>query len=211
MSIGGNMVNNFATNAFLGGTSTVTFNGTTLQSINGSFATNFNNLTISNTGDTVLLGTNVVISGNLTVSSGTLDIAGFSINRYNPGGVLTVSNNAMLRIGGTNTFPINYSINTLVVASTVEYYGTNQTVASQTYGNLKMTSSSGAAVKTLPVVALTITGNLITALGTGSAVSITATSTVNVNGNVFIGTSTTFNGGGSFDTIGGNWTNNGVL
>jgi len=211
ISVGGNWTNNVSTGAFTGGTSTVTFNGTAAQSIGGSFATGFNNLTISNTGNTVSLAANATIAGNLNVSSGTFNLSTFTANRTSAGGSLMVANNATLQIGGTNTFPINYSVNTLVVASTVEYAGTNQTVGSQTYGNLKLTSSSGAAVKTLPVVALTVLGSVISSVGTGTSLSFTATTTVNVSGSVFIGASTTFNGGNSFHTIGGNWTNNGTF
>jgi len=190
--------------------STVSFNGISAQTIGATFATNFNNLIIAN-GSTVTLNSNTSIAGNLTVSNGTFDLGAFTANRTTSGGALTVSNNATLKIGGTNTFPSNYSLITLVVASMVEYSGTNQTVASTTYGNLKLTSSSGAAVKTLPAVALTIIGNLVSSVGTGTSVSFTATSTVNVNGNVSIGASTTFNGGNSFHTIGGNWTNDGTF
>ena len=211
LNIAGNWTNNASSGAFVPGTSTVFFNSATAQSIGGSSTTIFNNLTVGSSAGIVTLNTNANVNGNLTVASGTFNLGNFTANRVTSGGSLTVSNNATLKIGGTNTYPANYSLNTLVAASTVEYAGTNQIVSSRTYGNLKLTSSSGAVVKTLPATALTIIGNLISAVGTGTSVTYTATTTVNVFGNVNIGTSTTFNGGGSFHTIGGNWTNDGTF
>ena len=115
-----------------------------------------------------------VLAGTLSVSNGTFDLAGFTANRTSAGGSLTVANNATLKIGGTNTFPANYTTNTLSVTSTVEYSGTNQTVSNQAYGNLKLSSSAGAAIKTFPGTALTILGNLSSTLGAGTSVSFTA-------------------------------------
>lgn len=205
----GSWTNNASAAAFTAGTSTVTFNGAIAQTIGGSFATTFNNLTIANTAGGVALGSNINISDNLSVSAGVFNLAGFTADRTSAGGTLTVSNNATLKIGGTNTYPANYATNTLVVASTVEYAGTNQTVANQLYGNLLLSSSTGVAVKTLPSTALTIEGSLSSTLGTGTSVSFTAASNITVNGNVSIGASTTFNGGSFSHNIRGNWINDG--
>lgn len=211
ISVGGNWINNASTSALSAGTSTVTFNGTNAQAIGGTAATTFNNLTISNTGNIVTLGINTNVAGNLNVANGTLNLAGFTANRTAAGGNLTVANNATLRIGGTQGYPTNYTTNTLVVASTVEYAGTNQTVANQTYGNLLLSSSSGAAVKTFPGGAFTVAGNLTTSVGSGTSVSFTAASAISIGGNVLLGASTTFNGGSFAHTVGGNWTNNGIF
>ncbi len=211
VSIAGNWVNNVSTSAFTAGTSTVTFNGSGAQSVAGSFATTFNNLTVSNASNTVSLGANAIISGNLTVASGTFDLGSYTANRSVSGGILTVANNATLKIGGTNTFPSNYSTNTLVVASTVEYSGTNQTVSNKTYGNLKLSSAAGAAVKTFPATALPVVGNLISVQGAGSSVTFTAASNITVGGNVSLGASTTFNSGAYLHSIGGNWINDGTF
>ncbi|MEP7108826.1 MAG: LamG-like jellyroll fold domain-containing protein, partial [Ferruginibacter sp.] len=127
----GNWTNNVSATAFTAGTGTITFNGSTAQIIGGTFATVFNNLTLANTVSKVTLSVNTSIAGNLSVSGGTFDLAGFTADRATVGGTLTVANNSTLKIGGTNTYPINYTINTLVVASTVEYSGTSQTVANQ--------------------------------------------------------------------------------
>ena len=137
----GNWTNNASTNAFSSGTGTVSFTGNTAQIIGGSFSIRFNHLTIANTLSSVSLNANVVIQGNLNVSSGNFDLASFTANRETAGGTLMVANGATLRIGGTNTFQANFGTNTLVVASTTEYYGTNQTVANKVYGNLVLSSS----------------------------------------------------------------------
>jgi hypothetical protein len=211
ITVKGNWTNNSGTAAFTAGTGTVTFNGTVAKTIGGSFATAFNNLTVSDSGNVVTLNVNANIGGNLLVSGGTLDLAGFTANRTTAGGTLTVSNNATLKIGGTNTYPANYTTNTLVVASTVEYSGTDQTIANQTYGNLKLSSSGGSVVKTFPGTALTVVGNLSSVLGSGTALSFTAAANITVNGNVSIGTSTTFNGSSYMHNIGGSWVNSGIF
>ena len=211
LTVGGNWINNVNSTAFIAGTGTVTFNSSNAQSIGGTASTTFNNLTVTNTGNTVTLGVNTIISGNLSITTGTLDLAAFTANRATAGGILTVANNATLKIGGTNTYPTNYSTNTLVVASTVEYSGTNQTVANQPYGNLKLSSSSGAAVKTFPATAMTVLGNLSSVQGSGTSVAFTAAAAITVSGNVSIGAATTFNGGSFSHNIGGNWANAGIF
>ena len=210
ISVKGNWTNNVASGAFTAGTGSVTFNGNSAQAIGGTASTTFNNCTATNTGSTVTLNVNSIISGNLSVSGGTFDLGSFTANRATAGGILTVSNNAFLKIGGTNSYPSNYTANTLAAASTVEYSGTAQTVAAQLYGNLKLSSASGAVVKTFPSVALTIAGNLVSITGPGSGVSFTAAADISINGDVLIGASTTFNGGSYTHSIGGNWDNSGT-
>ncbi|MDQ0639298.1 hypothetical protein QF042_002863 [Pedobacter sp. W3I1] len=207
----GNWTNNVSTTAFIGGTATVTLNSTTAQVITGTFSTTFNNLVIANTASTVTLNTNISISGNLSVNSGTFDLSTFTANRATAGGTLMVANNATLKIGGTNTYPVNFTANTLVVASTVEYSGTAQIVANLLYGNLTLSSSGGAAVKTFPATALTVLGNLSSNLAAGTSVTFTAAAIITVNGNVSIGASTTFNGSSFSHSIGANWVNNGTF
>lgn len=208
--ISGNFTNN--NTGLVVPNATFTFNGSgsqTIYSASTGVNSTFGNLVIANTGSTVTLNSHIKVAGNLSISSGTLDLATFSANRASTGGTLTVANNATLRIGGTNTFPTNYSTNTLVVASTVEYCGTNQTVANQLYGNLKLSSSSGAVVKTLPATALTVAGNLTSVVGAGTSVSFTAAANVTVSGGVSLGASTAFSGGSYAHTVGGNWANSG--
>ena len=210
-SLRGNWINNVSTTAFTGGTSTISFAGTASQSIGGTFTTTFPNITIANTASIVSLAINTSISSNLTVSSGTFDLGVFTANRTTAGGILFVGNNATLKIGGANTYPINYATSSLIVASTVEYAGTNQNVANLAYGNLKLSSSVGNAIKTFPATALIVLGNLVSVVGAGTSVSFTAASNITVSGNDSIGLSTTFNGGSFSHSIGGNWVNNGIF
>lgn len=146
LTVGNNWINNASITSFTAGTGTVIFNSTTAQAIGGAFATTFNNLTIANTSDTVLLQVNASLSGNLSVA-GTFDLAGFSANRTSAGGTLNLAANTTLRIGGTGAFPSNFTVNTLEATSTVEYMGTTQIVKGLTYGNLTI-SGAGNNSKT---------------------------------------------------------------
>ncbi len=151
-------------------------------------------------------------TGNIYVKSATFDLKTFTANRSNNnGGVISVSNNALLRIGGTNTFPTNYVTKSLSLVSTVEYYGTAQTITSFTYGNLLLTSSSGAVTKTTSATSFIIDGNLTTSIGAGSGVTFTPSANITVNGITTIGTSCIFNAGTFTHTLAGNFINEGTL
>ena len=152
-------------------------------------------------------------NGNITVNAGTLDLGTFTANRgtSTTGGSFTVASGAFLKIGGTNTFPANYATVTLNLTSTVEYSGTNQAVSAKTYGNLILSSSSGAATKTMPATAFVIGKDFTSNIGTGTSVSYTAASNITVSGNVNIGTATTFNGASFTHNIAGSWTNSGTF
>jgi hypothetical protein len=120
------------------------------------------------------------ILGDLNVKSGTLDLSIYAINRSSAGGTLTLASGAMLRIGGTNSFPTNYSTHNINASSTIEYYGTAQTIATlnstQSYGNLILSTSGN---KTLPTPGeLGIAGNLTVS---GSATVVPGVGTVNLN------------------------------
>ena len=211
LAVGGNWINNAATGAFAAGLSTIFFNGSSAQTISGTFVTNFNDINITNSSGSVSLNTNINIAGDLSVSAGILDLGAFTANRVTLGGNLTVSNNATLKIGGTNTYPLNFATNTLVVASTVEYNGTNQTVANKSYGNLKLSSSAGAVVKTMPATATTILGKLTSTLGAGTSVTCNAAANITIGDSTIIGVGTTFSNGVYTITAGGNWKNSGTF
>ena len=121
----------------------------------------------------------------MIVVSGTLDLATFTLNRSALGGEIGVVNGAFLKIGGTNSFPALYAIHTFQPTSTVDYYGTNQTVTAETYGHLNLSTSG---TKTMPATPLTTQGNF-TMSGTASA---TAAAALTVNGNFTLGPGTTF-------------------
>jgi hypothetical protein len=129
----------------LNATSTVEYYGTT-QTVG---ALTYGNLTLSGSDVKTLAGTTSIV-GDLTVSAGTFDLSTYTANRSAAGGTLTVSNGASLKIGGTGTIPSNYSTHSIGSTSTIEYAGTNQSVAvlnsAQNYGNLAI---SGSGTKTL--------------------------------------------------------------
>jgi hypothetical protein len=195
---------NFTDNGAFASAGTATLNGSTAQSIGGSSTTTFNNLTVSS-GNTVSLAASQSAAGNLTVSSGTLDLATFTLNRTSAGGTLTVSNGATLAIGGTSTtFPANYTTHSLGATSTVNYKGASQTVTNESYGNLAL---SGSGTVTMPAGALSIAGTFTTS-GTESA---TAQAAVTVGSDVTIGSGTTFTTGAFTDSFAGSFTNNGTF
>jgi hypothetical protein len=191
-------------------TSVVDYAATTVNQTVSNSPT-YGNLRISGALTKTLAGNLPPITGNLTVVAGTLDLGAFTANRASAGGSLLLANGTTLKIGGTNSFPSNYTTRSIGATSTVIYSGTNQTVSAQSYGNLSLTSSSGSATKTMPASAMTVSGSLTSSVGSGTSVSFTAAAALTVNGDLTIGTSTTFNGGASAHTFGGNWTNNGTF
>lgn len=153
-------------------------------------------------------------TGNITVSSGILDLSTFTADRGTTvaGGTITVSNGATLRIGGTNTLPANYTKTAVLgVSGTVEYYGNNQTIAAKTYGNLILSGTTGAVVKTIAATTFTVAGNFTTSVGAASSLSFTAAAVITFTGDILIGASTTFYGGSFTHIAKGNWVNNGTV
>ena len=188
-----------------GTATTVTFNGTGAQSIGGTASTTFRNVTVNKASGTVTLArVQTVTSGDLTVTAGTLDLASFTMNRSAAGGVITVSNGATLKIGGTNSFPSNYTTETLGATSTVDYYGTNQTVTDEDYGHLLLSTSG---TKTMPGTAVSIAGNF-TMSGTPTA---TAASALTVSGIFTVGSGCTFGAASYSHSVGGNFVNDGTF
>jgi len=172
---------NYNTNT-LDATSTVEYYGTT-QTV---AALTHGNLTLSDSDVKTLAGTTSIV-GNLTVSGGTFDLSSYTANRSSAGGTLTVSNGATLKIGGTGTIPSNYSTHSIGSTSTIEYAGTDQSVAtlnsSQNYGNLIF---SGSGTKTLAgnvTVAGTLSrqGTAAFSLG-GSTLTYGASASLEYNG-----------------------------
>lgn len=166
-------------------------------------------LDISGTTTKTLNG-NTSIENELNVNAGTLDLVNFTANRATNGGNLSIASGATLKIGGTNTFPSNYSTHSLTNTSTVEYYGTNQTVSAESYGNLILSSSGGVVTKTMPGSAMTIAGNLTTSVSSGF-MSFTALNNIDILGNITLGVNSIFDGGtGLSHSTSGNWVNNGT-
>jgi hypothetical protein len=158
------------------------------------------------------LNSSAATAGNIIVAAGTFDLSSFTANRGTTiaGGSFTIANGATLKIGGIRTFPANFASHTLGLSSTVVYSGGNQSVTLENYGNLILTSSGGATVKTLPSGALTIGGDFMGTLGSGTSLSFAAAGAITVRGNVTIGSSVTFTGGTFAHNFDGNWANDGT-
>ena len=141
----------------------------------------YGNLTLSTSGTKTLAAT-ATVAGNLSVNTSgvTFDLATFTANGS---GTLTVVNGATLKIGGTNGFPAGYASTSLGTTSTVDYYGTNQSVGGVAYGNLTLSTSG---TKTLAATA-TVAGNL----------------TVNTSGVTFDLATFTANGSGTLTVVNG--------
>lgn len=111
-------------------------------------STNAPHAVVVNSGTLTFTGNHV--TGDVTVNAGTLDLGGYSLDRATSGGTFTVANGAVLKIGGTRAFPVNYATHAIGASSTIEYTGTTQAVnalnSSQAYGNLVI---SGSGTKTL--------------------------------------------------------------
>ncbi len=176
------------------------------QTVNSTI--NYRNLKISG-GLVKSLTANTSVRGNLDIAAGTLDIETFTIDRNNNGGFLSISAGATLKIGGTQSFPDNYATHIIASTSTVNYYGGNQTVSNETYGNLILSSSGGSIVKTMPTTALTIAGNFTSSASAGS-LSFTAGNNISVLGDITLGSNTTFNGATYSHEVNGNVVNSGT-
>ena len=181
---------------------------------------NYGSLTISGELTKTLAGNATIQSnpGNVNVIAGILDLSTFTLTRGGgAGGNFTISNGATVKVGGTNSFPATFPTSNFGTTSTVEFNGTNQTIDNKPYGNLILSSSSGAAVKTMPTTAMTVANNFTSTVGTGTSVSFTigtiAAATLRVNGVTTIGSSTTMNGGAGSATHNffGNLINNGTI
>ena len=156
---------------------TVEYSSTGPQTVS---AITYGNLAKSLSGAATLAG-NVSVLGNLSVNGGTLDLAGFTADRSAAGGTLMLAAGATLRIGGTNGFPANYATRTLNAASTVEYYGSTQTISDETYGNLALTGS-GPKSPPAGTTTTTVAGNFTLDYGIAYRPASGAAATLVLNG-----------------------------
>lgn len=202
----------------LSGTSTVHYASSTLnQTVSSAYTYGYLRIsggtTKTVTANLPALNSSSVNSGRVYIDAGTLDLQSFTCNRgtNTAGGSFIIANSATLKIGGTNTFPVNYATVTIAPGSTVNYCGTNQTITDYDYGHLTFQSSSGAAVKTMPATPLIVAGDFTSSVGSGTSVSYTAASALTVNRYVSIGSGTTFNASSHSHIFKNNFTNNGTF
>lgn len=182
LNIGGNLIVNgiFDLARDANSLCNATFNGAGSQTISGTgTTTEFNTITVSAVN--VVLARNLSVVGNMALTAGIFDLNNFTANRTVAGGSATVGANTTLRIAGTNSLPINYTTFTIDASSTVEYYGTAQTINAVTYGNLIIT---GSGTKSTPTGTTTtiVTGDFTLGIGNVYEQAVGAVSTITMNG-----------------------------
>ena len=147
LAITGAMTKTSAGTFTSGSSGVVNFNSATSgQTLNLSSFT-FSNIRINNTGGGVTLGNNVTtsnVTGDIRVQSGALNNGGFAIEG-NVGKTFEVANGASFNLTGTSTFATGFTMS-LGASSSVNYVGTAQTIANQSYGNLTLGGSGGHTV-----------------------------------------------------------------
>lgn len=224
LNVGGNLPT--AAITFTPSTGTVNYNGAGAQTI----ATySYNNLSVTKSSGTATLAGNTAVGGNLSVTcpatctNGTLDLATFTANRTAAGGTLSVGAGATLSIGGTNSFPANYTTHSLSATSIVNYAGTGQTVTAESYGTLIL---SGSGTKTMPGAAFStamdflMQGSATATSGNAIAVgrdftlsgtaAFTAGNALTVTRDLTLGAGTTFSAGSATHSVGEDFINNGA-
>lgn len=193
ISIRGDFTNN---NTTLSNTanSTITFNGTIDQNIYSAVSgatTTFGTLVINKASGNAIFTSNAAIAGNLTVTSGTLDLRTYTANRSAAGGTFSVAASGTVKLGANtggqtgSNFPLNFSTVTLTAGCTVEYNGSNaitQTIyATPAYSNLTLTNGSGSGSAS-KITTASITVNSILNVQSGAVLTPAAANTVGGTG-----------------------------
>ncbi len=201
LKVGGTITESGATDVTFG-TGTVEYDGTGAQTVRNY---GYYNLTINKASGTATTSGNITIGNNLTLTTGTLNIAANSCDRGTVGGTFTLGSGSLLQIAAAN-LPANYSTVSIATTSTVEYNPSfNMTVPAPgggaNYGNLLLSNSGNRIFN----AAMTVAGNLTT---TGTVVVVTNAG-ITVNGNVDIGTGTSLDPKSYTHTFKGNYVNSG--
>jgi hypothetical protein len=196
--------NTFADNFSFSGTTTFYAGATAEYAAMGdqviSSAYSYSTLLLSGSGTKsltanlpLLYGKNAA-NGIIQVQNCTFDMGTFTANRQTnaAGGTLSVGNGATLRLSGTNNFPLNFNTRSLAANSLVAYYGADQTISGQTYGNLTIT---GGGTKTA-ASAVSVQGTFLLQNGTWSTGATTVTHSFagdfNMTGGSISGTNATY-------------------
>ncbi|HLB32207.1 MAG TPA: fibronectin type III domain-containing protein, partial [Patescibacteria group bacterium] len=147
---------------------------------------------------------------DLTITSGTLNLAGFGLTLTAAADVLTVSAGGTLRLQGGET--ITASTKTLDAGSTVEYNGSGGPYTLQTLSYSNLTIAGGPAVvfslpaNTTGLTTLTITSGILAAAGFNlTATTLVNDATLRLQGNETTVTFTTMDtGSGTVEYVGRN-------
>jgi len=118
-SLPNNWSNNGTFNAENG---TIIFNGTTTQTITNASGETFNNLTVNKSGGDVQLANNITVNGNLTLSSGDIDMNGKTISLGSSALVSETAGNTVKgsgSISGTTTLNAPSFVNPLGLGATI--------------------------------------------------------------------------------------------
>ena len=140
-------------------------------------------------------------AGKIIVNGGTFDMGLFTASRgvFVAGGEFSVANGAVLKMSGLSNFPKNYSTINLSANSLVEYYGANQIISNQSYGNLQIGGTGSKFVAQSFSVAGDFTlqsGTLNTSL---FGITISLMGGFIMNGGSISGTNATYELNGSVD------------
>lgn len=153
-NVAGNWTNNSTVVDLDNKANTTIFNGSGAQTVGGAESTTFRNLVVNKAGGTVTLSANQFINnGNLAILAGTLDLGGYTLNRVSAGGLFSISNGAVFKLGNTNggqsgsNFPVNFTTYSFANTSNVDYDASStQTVyPGVTYGYLTLSNGPKTA------------------------------------------------------------------
>lgn len=177
---GSSWTNNGGT--FTGGSGTVTFNGGAAQSIGGTTATTFNNLTI-NSAAGVTMNQNETVTGALTLTSGEVTVSGTNVLSVGGSGTTTrAAGHVNGRLRKTFSAPASYLYH---VGTPGAYSPATANVTAGT-GDLTMMANTGTAPATPAIPNATTLNRYWELVETGA---ITASLTFNyLNGDVDAGT-----------------------
>jgi hypothetical protein len=96
-AVAGNFTNN--SNAFAANSNTVTFNGSTAQTIGGSFGSVFYNMTVANSGGSVILGMPTTVSNQFAFAPGMLDASNAPLTITSGLAITGASSNSYIIVG----------------------------------------------------------------------------------------------------------------
>jgi fibronectin-binding autotransporter adhesin len=185
--VAGNWTNNGTFNA---GTSTVTINGTTDQSISGS--STFNNLTINKSSGAVNLQANQSVGGTLALTAGSVNVGSSTLTHT--GASVTRASSGTITTSSTGVFAVNSTSSYTLPAGTLT--GTTLLTKNNS-GSLTLNSQSHSGGVTLTAGTIVVAANDALGSGTftinGGTVNTDATARSITNA-ISIGGSFTFTG-----------------